>query len=137
MKVEGFHIGVSDLDAFGVDVGIQLALDSKSGFGGGRGDQLNNRLVTDERPTAPVLCDEREEPVLASRGGDHTLRALRTVLETLTSHGSHQANGTLRPVRQCMKRPVLLSAIRWRNVVARVLRPLKRLNFRITHARSV
>ena len=44
MKVEGFHIGVSDLDAFRVGIGIQLALDSKSGFGGGRSDQLDNRL---------------------------------------------------------------------------------------------
>ena len=54
MEVEGFHIGVSDLDAFRVGVGIQLALDSKSGFGCSRCDQLNNGLVTDERPPAPV-----------------------------------------------------------------------------------
>jgi hypothetical protein len=78
-----------------------------------------------------------QDVALASRGGNLTLRALRSVRETLASYGSHQANGTLRPSRQCTKRPGLLRAILSRNCPARVLCPEKRLNFRITHARSV
>jgi hypothetical protein len=55
---------------------------------------------------------------LASRGGNFTLRALRTVRETLASYGSHQANATLISSRQCTKRPAFLRAILSRNCPA-------------------
>ena len=65
------------------------------------------------------------------------LRALRSERETLASLGSHQVNTSLGSPRQCTKRPALSRAILVRNCPAQVLRPLKRLNFRITHARNV
>ena len=64
MDVDGGELGVGDLDAGRVAVGIELAAHLEAGLCGGCGDQLNDDLVADERLSAPVLCDEREQPML-------------------------------------------------------------------------
>src|SRR5688500_20279791 len=64
LEIEGVHVGVGDLNAFRVGICIELAADGEAGFGGGRSDQLDDGLIADERPAAPVLGDEREEAVL-------------------------------------------------------------------------
>ena len=58
-------------------------------------------------------------------------------VRTLASLGSHQVNASFGSPRQCTKRPALSRAVLVRNCPAQVFRPLKRLNFRITHARNV
>ena len=74
---------------------------------------------------------------LASSRRALALRALRSERETLASLGSHQINASFGSPRQCTKRPALSRAILVRNCPAQVFRPLKRLNFRITHAHNV
>jgi hypothetical protein len=64
VNVDGVHLGISDFDAGGVGVGIDLALDLQAGICGGRRDQLNDGLVADQRAPAPVLRDEGEQAML-------------------------------------------------------------------------
>lgn len=64
LNVDGVHLGVADLDAGRIGAGIDLALHLETGFGRGGGDQLDDGLVADERSTAPVLGDEREQAML-------------------------------------------------------------------------
>ena len=64
MNVDGVHLGISDFDAGGVGVGIDLALDLQAGICGRRRDQLNDGLVADQRAPAPVLRDEGEQAML-------------------------------------------------------------------------
>lgn len=61
---DGVHLGVTDLDAGGIAAGINLGFDVEAGVGGGRGDQLHDGLVADQRLSPPVLRDEREQAVL-------------------------------------------------------------------------
>src|SRR6266566_5169742 len=63
-NVDGVHLGVANLDAGGIGVGIDLALHLQSGVGCGGGDELDDGLVADERPRPPILGDEREETML-------------------------------------------------------------------------
>src|SRR5277367_5001015 len=64
MNVDGVHLGISDFDAGGVGVGIDLALDLQAGICGRGRDQLNDGLVADQRAPAPVLRDEGEQAML-------------------------------------------------------------------------
>ena len=78
-----------------------------------------------------------EDEEMASRGELSPSALSDPSVRTLASLGSHQVNTSLGSPRQCTKRPALSRAILVRNCPAQVLRPLKRLNFRITHARNV
>ena len=67
LQVRGFerhHCVVRDLDASGVDAGVQLLLDSQPGPGGDGADGLDDDLVGLQRPAPPVHRDVREQPVL-------------------------------------------------------------------------
>ena len=64
LNVDGVHLGVGDFDARRIAVGIDLALHLQAGLGRGGGNQLDDGLVADEGPTAPVLGDERKEAML-------------------------------------------------------------------------
>ena len=74
---------------------------------------------------------------LASRGELSPSALSDPSVRTLASLGSHQVNASFGSPRQCTKRPALSRAILVRNCPAQVFRPLKRLNFRITHASNV
>ena len=74
---------------------------------------------------------------LASRGELSPSALSDPSVRTLASLGSHQVNASFGSPRQCTKRPALSRAVLVRNCPAQVFRPLKRLNFRITHARNV
>jgi len=63
------HVGVGDLDAGRIGVLIEFAANRETGLRRRCGDQLDDDLVTDERFSAPVAGDEREETMLASRAG--------------------------------------------------------------------
>src|ERR1700691_4656240 len=62
--VERRYFCIADLDAFFVGVGVEFAADSQALLGRGRRDQLDDRRLTRERPTAPVLGDMAEQAVL-------------------------------------------------------------------------
>ena len=64
LDIDAVHLGIGDLDAGRIGVGVDLALHLEAGVGGGGSDQLDDRLVADERPSAPVLGNEREQPML-------------------------------------------------------------------------
>ena len=70
-------------------------------------------------------------------GGIAPPASLRTERDTLASLSSHQANVPVIPMRQCTRRCALRRANFCKKWLARVLRALKRLNFRIAKARSV
>ena len=55
---------LADLDSFRVLAGVQLALNTKTGFRRGGGDQVDNDFMTHERFAAPVLGDEGEQTML-------------------------------------------------------------------------
>ena len=52
--VNHLHLLISDLHAFGVEVGIDLAACVEVGLGGRGADELDDDLVTDPRLAAPV-----------------------------------------------------------------------------------
>jgi hypothetical protein len=56
------YFGVGYDHPFWIVILVQLAV--QTGARGGRGDQLNHRVVPDQRLGAPVLADEREQAVL-------------------------------------------------------------------------
>jgi hypothetical protein len=62
--VDGVHLCVGDLDAFGIAVGVEFAAHDQAFVGCGGGDQLDDGLVADEWPPAPVLGGERAQPML-------------------------------------------------------------------------
>ena len=69
MERVGFHVesgqfGVADLDALGVDVGVEFAANRETCLRRCRGDQFDNRQPAGQRPTAPVLRDVTEQAVL-------------------------------------------------------------------------
>jgi hypothetical protein len=53
--VDGVHLGIGDLDALGIAVGVDVAGDGEAGIGRGGADQLDDDLMADERLAAPVL----------------------------------------------------------------------------------
>ena len=62
--VDGRHLHIGDDNAAGVLASIEFAPYRKAGFGGGRRDQFDDHPIADQWRGAPVLADEREEPVL-------------------------------------------------------------------------
>src|SRR6516225_3056648 len=64
LQAEAGHLLVRDLDTLWIFAGIDLGTDPQSGLGRGGGDEIDNHLVTHERFAAPVLTDEREQPML-------------------------------------------------------------------------
>ena len=64
LDVDGGHFGIADLDAFRVNVLVDVAGDGEAGVGRGGADQLDDDLVADERFAAPVLRDVGKEAVL-------------------------------------------------------------------------
>ena len=62
--IDGRHFCVGYDDAFAIAVVVELAVHGQTGAGCGRGDQLNDGLVADQRFGTPVLANEREQAVL-------------------------------------------------------------------------
>ena len=62
--VDLLHLLVGHLHPFGVNAGVQFAVDLKTLPGGGGADQLHDHLVADQRLTTPVLRDVGEQAVL-------------------------------------------------------------------------
>ena len=58
------HLCVGDLDALGIEVSVDVAADGEARIGLGRGNELKDDHMADERFAAPVLGDEGEEAVL-------------------------------------------------------------------------
>ena len=54
---EAFHLVVGDLDPERIAVLVEVGSYGEAGAGGGRRDQLDDHLVADEGPAAPVLRD--------------------------------------------------------------------------------
>src|SRR5512133_1990069 len=52
--VDRLHLSFSDLEAFGVEVSIDLAAYFETCFGARRADELNDDLMTDQRLAPPV-----------------------------------------------------------------------------------
>src|ERR1700694_1967241 len=61
---KGFDLFVGNLDAGGVDGGVEFGADGESGAGGGRCDGLDDDFVAGQWPTTPVHRDVGEQPVL-------------------------------------------------------------------------
>jgi hypothetical protein len=58
------HLSVGDLDLVGIASAVEDAADSQTCRGTPVRNQLDDRLVGQQRLTSPVLGDEREEPML-------------------------------------------------------------------------
>ena len=68
--VDGRHFIIADLNAFLIEIAIEVAGDRETVFGRGGTDQLDDDLVADQRLAAPVLRDVGEETMLpGSRAG--------------------------------------------------------------------
>jgi hypothetical protein len=55
LDVEAGHSVVGYEDAFGVPVDAEFAVDFQAGFGGCRGDQIDDGAIVDQGLGAPVL----------------------------------------------------------------------------------
>ena len=62
--VESSQLSVRNPEAFLVDILVQTALHGQTRSRRRIGDQLNDHFMRHQRLAAPVLRDEREEPVL-------------------------------------------------------------------------
>src|SRR5919206_2334452 len=62
-EIERGHLLVRDGDPFGVAVRIELATHAQPRLGRGAADQIDDHLIADQRPGAPVHADEREQAV--------------------------------------------------------------------------
>src|SRR6266446_913180 len=83
---KSFHLGIADLDALGIAVGIDIAGDGQTVVGRCRGEQLDDDLVGEERLAPPILRDEGKEAVLASRAGESHPHALLEPYVNLSIH---------------------------------------------------
>ena len=63
LDVDAFHLGIADLDTLLVGRGVERARDFQAGFGGGRGDQLDDGQSVGQRSAAPGLRDVAEQAV--------------------------------------------------------------------------
>ena len=64
LDVDGRHFIIADLNAFLIEVAIEVASDRETVFGRGGADQLDNDLMANQRFAAPVLRDVSKEAVL-------------------------------------------------------------------------
>ncbi len=55
---------VADFDSGVVGIGVQLGADKQAGFRRRAADQIDDRLMAEQRLAAPVLGDEAEETML-------------------------------------------------------------------------
>ena len=55
---------VADFDSGVIGVGVQLGADGQAGFRRRAADQIDDRLMAEQRLAAPVLGDEAEETML-------------------------------------------------------------------------
>src|SRR4051794_16083938 len=62
--VDRVHLVIGHLDAFRVQVGVDLAADLQAGVGGRGADELDDDLMADQWFATPVHCDEGEEAML-------------------------------------------------------------------------
>ena len=62
--IDHSHLGIGYGDAFWIALFVQLAADGQTSAGGCRRNKLNDHFVADQRFSAPVLADEREQAVL-------------------------------------------------------------------------
>src|SRR5579864_8884540 len=62
--VDGGHFFIRNLDPLRVTVGIELTANTQTRSSSGRGDQVHNHAVADQRFGTPVQSDEREEAML-------------------------------------------------------------------------
>jgi hypothetical protein len=62
--VERAERGLWNLDPLWVASAVDIADDIEAGFGFRGSDQLDNDLMADERPAAPVHADKREQTML-------------------------------------------------------------------------
>jgi hypothetical protein len=86
LNVESSHLGVGDLDALIIGIFVEMTGDGEPGISGSAGDQLDNDQVADQRLAAPVLGDERKQPMLSSRAGEFHPRALPEPYLKLSLH---------------------------------------------------
>jgi len=56
--VDSLHFVVGHFDAGRIEIGVDLAVHLQASVSGGGGDQLDDDLVADEEPSAPILRDE-------------------------------------------------------------------------------
>ncbi len=61
---ERLHLGVGDLDAKGIGTVVQLRPDLETLGPSGRANEVDDGLVIDEGPSAPVLGDVAEQTML-------------------------------------------------------------------------
>ena len=64
LDVDGRPFIIADLNAFLIEVAIEVASDRETVFGLGGADQLDNDLVADQWFATPVLRDVSKETVL-------------------------------------------------------------------------
>jgi hypothetical protein len=67
LDVDASHFVIADLNAFLIEVAIEIAGDRKAVFSRGGADQLDDDLVADQRLAAPALRDIGKETVLSGR----------------------------------------------------------------------
>jgi len=60
----GSEFGIGDLDASRIAARVPHGANGESAAGGGRCDEINDDVMTDEGPPSPVHRDMAEEPVL-------------------------------------------------------------------------
>jgi hypothetical protein len=63
-EIDGGHLRVRDLDAFGIFIFVELGAYFEAGIGCGRGDQLDDRAIASQRLATPIDRDEREQAML-------------------------------------------------------------------------
>ena len=64
LDVDGSHFVIADLNAFLIEIAIEIASNRETVFGRGGADQLDDDLVADQWLAAPVLRDVGKETVL-------------------------------------------------------------------------
>jgi hypothetical protein len=66
LDVEGYHVGIGDLDTFFVGPRIEFALHLQAGLGFGRADQFEDDLTRDQRFAVPILGDVANQAMFSS-----------------------------------------------------------------------
>jgi len=64
LDVAAVHLGLGDLNALAIGLGVDLTFDREPARRGGDRDQVDHRQPTGQRAALPVLGDMAKEPVL-------------------------------------------------------------------------
>src|SRR5712664_476082 len=126
--VDGGHLGVGYDNAAGVLAGVEFTAHREAGFGGSGRDQLDDHAIADEWLGAPVLADEGEEAVLASRAGESHPHALLEPYVNLSIHTAPDVRRLTCRKRQWAKRFGSARTTRANQSRARLGRGRSRLN---------